>query len=444
MEQLVFVLASLAVLSGGLVFLGQRLKDYEVQNIIRRSCDNLGFYSKRSGSFVSLSPFHPNNICYIRAVLAWIGIAFYYFGNEYLGIELYLVAVFLDAVDGMVARACGLVTEKGKKIDPLYDKATYLPVIFFLFFGLASAYVFLFFEIVGQFVVRKILAYQGRSGAANNFGKIKALFAFSLMPYVFVVQNYDAIPDISSNLMVVCAVLSACSAIFKLIPNRHYANILSLLNLACGITGIVLILNGALISVALVILLGQVFDFFDGRAAVKHGGTPMGVWLDDGADLVSFGICPALMVWKIGDSMWLDMAAAIFLSSILFRLLRFVLVDKKREGVQEYIFFGLPSPAGATIVMGSCLASQEVMNIWIAVILASVLSVSKYKFIHLGRGIAKQAPKAIIVIGSAALLVCLAYLVRIDSQTGIGYFMLMGILLYMTMSELIKKKLISD
>ena len=440
MEELTFVLLSLIVLSGGLVFLNFLLKKNEIQEFIKKDCNYRGFTAK-DGSFVSLSPFHPNNICYIRAGLAWIGIIFYYFGFQYVGIEFYLTSVYLDAVDGMVARACKLVTEKGEKIDPLYDKATYLPPIIFLFSDLTIVYFFLFFETIGQFVVRKILDYQKRSGAANNFGKIKALFAFSIFPYMFVVQNCEYIPDISQQLMIICTFLSLCSAVFKLIPNKFYADILSILNLLCGVAGIVFISNGKFVSAALFVLLGQVFDVFDGRAAVKHGGTKAGPWLDDIADLASFGFCPAFMIWEIGDNVWLKIIAIIFLFSIIFRLVRFVTIDKERKDYRDYIFFGLPSPAGAAVVMGTCLISKALIIIGVVTILTSLLSIGSYKFIHLGRGIAKQLPRPAMIIGSAALLILLAYLRRIDSQLGIGYFFVFGALSYIVLSEVYRKRL---
>lgn len=443
MVEMLFVLMVCSVLSLGLLILNKTLKIVSVQSIVKDHCHNWR-YGNKNGWIVTLSPLYPNNICYIRVFVAWVAIGAYCFGWQYVGIALYLLAVFFDAVDGMVARRCDLVTKAGEKIDPLCDKLTYLaPIAYFGISGVLSVIptvLFIIFELSGQSVVRKILTCRGQSVAANNFGKMKAILAFSLMPYIFVVQNYQQIPDISRYIIIMCVVLSLCSAVFKLIPNRFYADILSILNLLCGATSTVLILEGSLIGAVLVVILGQVFDFFDGRMAIKHGGTEIGPWLDDLADSISFGFCPALLIWKIGDGYWFNVVAIIFFSSILLRLLRFVLVDKKRGDHQDHIFFGLPSPAGALIVMGVCLVTHNFLIVGSITILVSILSVSTYKFVHLGKGIAKKLPKTLIVVLGTIMLVALAYFVKTESQIGIGYFLLASSLLYVVTSELVKKQ----
>ena len=95
---------------------------------------------------------------------------------------------------------------------------------------------------------------------------------------------------------------SISSSVFKIIANRFYADILSILNLLCGITGIFLVFQGRYVYTAIAILAGQIFDLFDGRMAEKHGGTRFGPWLDDIADLVSFGVCPGLLILFKGRS----------------------------------------------------------------------------------------------------------------------------------------------
>ena len=49
-----------------------------------------------------------------------------------------------------------------------------------------------------------------------------------------------------------------------------------------------------------VIIMGQLFDLFDGRMALKHGGTRVGPYMDDIADFVSFGLAPAYVVVQKG------------------------------------------------------------------------------------------------------------------------------------------------
>ena len=107
-------------------------------------------------------------------------------------------------------------------------------------------------------------------------------------------------------LLVSCIILSSASLIFKFIPNRLYADILSTLNFFCGITSLFLTYNNHFALAVLVIILGQLFDLFDGRMAEIHGGTKYGPYLDDIADFVSFGLSPAYIIIKSGGSFaWL-------------------------------------------------------------------------------------------------------------------------------------------
>ena len=132
--------------------------------------------------------------------------------------------------------------------------------------------------------------------AANNFGKIKAVLCFALIIYCALLDGGFRFPELSDQILYVCIILSVSSSVFKTISNRYYADILSIFNLLCGVIGIFLVFQGRYVYVAIAILAGQIFDLFDGRMAEKHGGTKFGPWLDDIADLVSFGMCPGLLI----------------------------------------------------------------------------------------------------------------------------------------------------
>ena len=107
------------------------------------------------------------------------------------------------------------------------------------------------------------------------------------------------------------------------------------------------------------ILLGMVFDVFDGWAARQSGQTSaVGAQLDSLCDLVSFGLAPALLVLKINmiySKIWVNMTWSLcliyFLAAIL-RLARFN-VDHQAEDPEEghTSFKGLPTPAAAGCVV---------------------------------------------------------------------------------------------
>jgi len=168
-----------------------------------------------------------------------------------------------------------------------------------------------------------------------------------LIIYCALLDDAIRIPDFSAQLLHVCIILAISSIVFKTIANRFYADILSILNLLCGITGILLIFQGRYVYATIAILAGQIFDLFDGRMAEKHGGTKFGPWFDDIADLVSFGLCPAFFILMKGD---LQLPAFVFgilyFLAIGFRLWRFLAHDKDDKTLPPGAFNGLPSPAG--------------------------------------------------------------------------------------------------
>ena len=72
-------------------------------------------------------------------------------------------------------------------------------------------------------------------------------------------------------------------------PIKSIPNLLTILNLCCGIIGIQLALSGDLIEASYLILIAVAFDFGDGFAArLLRAQSPIGKQLDSLADLLSF------------------------------------------------------------------------------------------------------------------------------------------------------------
>ncbi|MBU1564418.1 MAG: phosphatidylserine synthase, partial [Proteobacteria bacterium] len=177
------------------------------------------------------------------------------------------------------------------------------------------------------------------------------------------------------------------------------------------------------------IIVGQLFDLFDGRMAEKHGGTKYGPYLDDIADFVSFGLSPAYVIaLKAGSWAWIF--GLIYLSGVAYRLIRFVVVDKKRTDLPYGIFNGLPSPAGALVVLGAALV-VPVDYLWIVAISSTALMVSHLRFAHFGRVILKQVPKPLFFLACAALVLAISFIVKTKNVQMFGYLILFTVLTYM-------------
>jgi len=81
---------------------------------------------------------------------------------------------------------------------------------------------------------------------------------------------------------------------------KHIPNALTCGNLLCGCLGIVFCLENRDIPIAYFVWAAGLFDFFDGFAARWLKVTsPIGKELDSLADMVSFGLLPALMMYKM-------------------------------------------------------------------------------------------------------------------------------------------------
>ena len=122
-------------------------------------------------------------------------------------------------------------------------------------------------------------------------------------------------------------------------------------NLFCGFWAIISVFQEKFFYSAVAILLASVFDILDGKVARLSGATSkFGVQYDSLADLVSFGIAPALLAfsWALrpyGKFGWL--AAFLFVVCGALRLARFNV--QSASGEVKY-FKGLPIPAAASMI----------------------------------------------------------------------------------------------
>lgn len=418
MERLLVILVAAAIGTGFFLWMSRMIKRQSMQDYIMSH----------------LWLLHPNSICYWRTAMALVGYVLYFHSTfQSTAIIIFTFAAILDGVDGVVARGMNMVTRWGESLDPMCDKLTYLPpLIGFAYMGIMApelVWLLVGVELFGQFFARKLLAYLSFSVAANNFGKIKAIICFALVIYCALLDANPGYVNIGNEVLIACIVLSAASVVFKFIPNRLYADILSTLNFCCGIASLVLTYEQRFAYAIFAIILGQLFDLFDGRMAVKHGGTKYGPYLDDIADFTSFGLSPAYIILRSGgEYAWVF--AALFFVGVAYRLVRFVAVDKKRTDLPEGVFNGLPSPAGALVVLGAALVAPPPL-LWAMAALSIALMVSHVRFAHFGRVILKQIPKPLFFMVSSTIIITIAFILKTKSAQLFGYLILVSVISYM-------------
>lgn len=135
---------------------------------------------------------------------------------------------------------------------------------------------------------------------------------------------------------------------------KHLPNAITCANLFSGCIGIVFAFQGNLIAAAYAIFLSAIFDFFDGLASrVLKSFSGIGKDLDSLADMVSFGVLPAVIMYQLllqahqidNISTYLNFIAFLIPVFSALRLAKFNIDTRQSEN-----FIGLPTPANAILI----------------------------------------------------------------------------------------------
>lgn len=120
-----------------------------------------------------------------------------------------------------------------------------------------------------------------------------------------------------------------------------------------GFYAIVSAMNGNFTHAAIAIFVSMLLDGMDGRVArMTNTQSAFGEQYDSLADMVSFGVAPALVVfsWVLQDlGRWGWAAAFIYMACAALRLARF---NTQIATVDKKYFIGLASPAAASVIAG--------------------------------------------------------------------------------------------
>ena len=137
-------------------------------------------------------------------------------------------------------------------------------------------------------------------------------------------------------------------------------NLFTTAALFSGFYSIIAAMDGNYSNAAVAIFISMICDGLDGRVArMTNTQSAFGAEYDSLADMVSFGIAPALIVftWSLeplGKIGWI--AAFVYAVGAALRLARF----NTMLGIEEKRYFtGLPSPAAAAILAGVIWAASE-------------------------------------------------------------------------------------
>ena len=149
---------------------------------------------------------------------------------------------------------------------------------------------------------------------------------------------------------------------------KHIPNTLTSCNLISGCIAIVFALSANYTMALTFIVVGAVFDFFDGMSARLLGvSSPIGKELDSLADVVTFGVAPSSMIYTLlltlDKSGWNETLASavpyvafVMAAFSAIRLAKFNLDER-----QTTSFIGLPTPANALFWAALIVGSEDML-----------------------------------------------------------------------------------
>ena len=137
-------------------------------------------------------------------------------------------------------------------------------------------------------------------------------------------------------------------------------NLITTVGLFCGFYAIVASIQGRFESAAIAIFFAAIFDGLDGRVArITNTSSKFGEEYDSLADMVSFGVAPALVMysWGLSDLGKFGWSAAfIYVACAALRLARF---NTQIDTADKNYFTGLASPAAAAIIASTVWVCQD-------------------------------------------------------------------------------------
>jgi CDP-diacylglycerol--serine O-phosphatidyltransferase len=187
-------------------------------------------------------------------------------------------------------------------------------------------------------------------------------------------------------------------------------------NMFCGFFAILVSIRGDHDLAAILIGLSVVFDITDGAVARLVGAvTPFGLQFDSLADLVSFGLAPALLAFTLfseGKDGWDPLGWVVcflWVACAAIRLARFnTTIDPTAD---KRYFIGMPSPGAAGVVLASVFAFGDDMQgrdrLWVLLIVAvpALLMVSTVRFRSFRSLVSPKSGRPYGLVAAALLLV---------------------------------------
>ncbi|HEB37809.1 MAG TPA: CDP-diacylglycerol--serine O-phosphatidyltransferase [Thermoplasmatales archaeon] len=172
------------------------------------------------------------------------------------------------------------------------------------------------------------------------------------------------------------------------------ADVFSFVNALFGFISIMFMLKGDFWLAVTFVLLATLSDGLDGIIARRFYSGNLGESMDSLADIISFFVAPSVIILMSGryENPVILFALSVYLFASLLRLSSFPILKK------EDYFDGLPIPASGIILILLVIINVDLMVLAIALLLFSILMVSKVHYPKIDRKMGLVALILIILV----------------------------------------------
>ena len=234
-------------------------------------------------------------------------------------------------------------------------------------------------------------------------------------------------------------------------------NMLTLIGVCIGLTSIRFALDEKFEFAIIAILFAALFDWLDGRIArLIKGTSEVGKELDSLADVISFGVAPAFIMYfwtlsSLGKFGWL--VCLIYVSCVALRLARFNVNSNQEPSWRDNFFEGVPSPAGGILVLTPLIFSLSELEfitvnykfvVPIFFVTISLLLISKFPTYSFKKIIIPRKTTIFLLFGIVLFFgLLLIYTFKVLAITSLIYLLLIPIS-YLHFQKIKKKKNVND
>ena len=234
-------------------------------------------------------------------------------------------------------------------------------------------------------------------------------------------------------------------------------NMLTLIGVCIGLTSIRFALDEKFEFAIIAIIFAALFDWLDGRIArLIKGTSEVGKELDSLADVISFGVAPAFIMYfwtlsSLGKFGWL--VCLIYVSCVALRLARFNVNSNQEPSWRDNFFEGVPSPAGGILVLTPLIFSLSELELItvnykfivpIFFVTTSLLLISKFPTYSFKKIVIPRKTTIFLLFGIVLFFgLLLIYTFKVLAITSLIYLLLIPIS-YLHFQKIKKKKNVND